>query len=95
MSDPESLFDAWQPEASYLPDLWLPVADLQRAFDEAQAACASLADADDVEWASAAAELYRAELAAMRDRVVALVGRLEEARGSWWQMQIAAREAGQ
>ncbi|WP_084079563.1 hypothetical protein [Demequina sp. NBRC 110057] len=95
MSDLGGAFDLWSPVDGVLPDLWLPTGEIDRAVEQARAACDRLDRADDVTWASAAGDLYRAELSALRGRVAAMTAAVEDARDAWWSLQAVARGAGQ
>ncbi|WP_144018496.1 hypothetical protein [Demequina sp. NBRC 110051] len=75
--------------------LWLPAFDIEAAADAVEEARRRLASAAGVEWVSAAADEFRAEVEGLQWRVEALAGHIEEARVAWRLAQDAAERAGQ
>lgn len=78
------------PPVLYLPPH--PLAQAEACVDEVRRA---LAHAEDVEWVSAAADGYRAEIATLAAAVDALAGAIEHARDRLASARIAAHARGQ
>ena len=77
------------------PVLYLPAHPLAQAEACIEDVRRALGDADRVEWVSAAARGYRAEIDSLRASVAALAAAVQHARDRWTSARIVAHGRGQ
>ncbi|WP_144268067.1 hypothetical protein [Demequina sp. NBRC 110055] len=75
--------------------LWLPAFDIEAAADAVETAVARLRVAQRVEWVSAAADEFLAEVEALLQRMETLAREVDQAWEAWREAQWAAERAGQ